>query len=192
MVPLDTALFNLAGILNSIVIVTISLPLKRSGIITCTALISLLNIVQFVLTNNYASCVMVAITLLYSLCSVNDEKYPVLRSHGVVSGVVFLYLAAYVFTASSVVSSELFILFGSITGMVAVLLVNQIRVKIVQIAGNLSFGAFSVLIGAYGQLPGQVASLVLLFGSLGFLVWKEIDILPKSRQLGALMRSPTG
>jgi len=168
-------IFVLAGVLNSLFIIAISLPLKRSGIITCSLTISFLNLVQYFITQNYASAIIATITIGYGLIAIMDNKYPVLRSTPFIATVIALYCITYTFTSENIISWELLVLLGSITGMLSMMAISQVNVKIIQIIGNLSFMGFSLIIEAYGQIPGQVISLIVLIISLVYLI-KKTDI----------------
>ena len=167
---MEHTIFMIAGVLNSLFIIAVSLPLKRAGIITCSLAITILNLIQFFLTDNYASAVIAMITLAYGIIATVDNKYPILRSTPFISGFIALYFIAYVLTANQIISWEILVLIGSVTGMLAMMFINQINVKLIQILGNVCFTWFSFVIGAYGQLPGQFVSLAVLIGSLIYLL----------------------
>lgn len=172
---MEHSIFVLAGVLNSLFIIAVSLPLKRSGIIACSLTISFLNLVQFFITQNYASVIIATITIGYGLVAIMDNKHPELRSTPFIATIIALYCITYIFTSENIISWEILVLLGSITGMLSMMAISQVNVKIIQIIGNLSFMGFSLIIGAYGQIPGQVISLIALIISLVYLI-KRTDI----------------
>lgn len=163
----------IAGLICSAAVIAISLPLNRKGIIACTIAINLMNIIIFSLSGNFASTAIVAITLLYAVIAIFDNRYPVLKSNSVIATVLITYVAAYVLTTSSLISAQLLTLAGCMTGIIAMMDIKPVNVKIIQIVGNVCFMSFSIIIGSYGQLPGQVFSFCVLIASLVWIIRKN-------------------
>lgn len=164
----------IAGLLCSAAIIAISLPLNRKGIIACTIAINLLNMLIFSLSGNFASTIIVAITLLYAVIAIFDNRYPVLKSNSVIATVLIAYLVAYVLTTDNFISAQLLTLVGCMTGIIAMMDIRPVSVKIIQIVGNVCFTSFSVVIGSYGQLPGQIFAFYVLIASLVWIIRKNI------------------
>ena len=59
---------------------------------------------------------------------------------------------------------------GALTSMIAMTLTNQVVVKIIQMIGNVAYLVFSIVIGAYMQIPGQLVCLALLIASLSYVI----------------------
>ena len=64
----------------------------------------------------------------------------------------------------------IFHLAGALTSILSMALTHQITVKIIQTVENICYTMFSVIIGAYAQLPGQIFCFVLLVAFFVYII----------------------
>ena len=84
---------------------------------------------------------------------------------------LIIYTVTYtIVNRENLVSWELLILAGALTSILSMALTHQIMVKIIQMVGNVCYTTFSVIIGAYAQLPGQIFCFALLVASLVYIL----------------------
>lgn len=163
-------IFQAAGLGISAALIALSVTVRRTPIIVLTMIINVLSIVTYSMSGSWSACAVAAVTLIYSVIAIFDDRYPALKSRGVLLAVVATMFAAYFLTTPAAVSMQLLVLVGTMSGILSMALENQVVVKIIQIVGNLSFMAFAYSISSFGQIPGQVICFVLLCASLIYLL----------------------
>ena len=163
-------IFQVAGLGISAALIALSVTVQRIPIIMLTMTVSLLSIVTYIMSGSWSACAVAAVTLIYGAIAIFDDRYPALKSKSVLLSVMATMFAAYFITTPTAVSMQLLVLVGTMSGILSMALENQVVVKIVQMAGNLSFMAFAYSISNFGQIPGQVICFVLLCVSLIYLL----------------------
>lgn len=163
-------IFQAAGLGISAALVALSVTVRRTPIIVLTMIINVLSIVTYSMSGSWSACAVAAVTLIYSVIAIFDDRYTALKSKSVLMMVMAIMFATYFLATPAAVSMQLLVLVGTMSGILSMALENQVVVKIVQMVGNLSFMAFAYSISNFGQIPGQVICFVLLCASLIYLI----------------------
>lgn len=167
---MDT-IFHLAGIGTSISLILLSFAVQRPRIVALVVAVDTFTLIQYLIADSHAAAAVTLISLLYALAMTQAEKHPVLNQPWVLAGVLTVYTATYgLVNRENLISWELLILAGALTSILSMALTHQIAVKIIQMVGNVCYTVFSVIIGAYAQLPGQIFCFVLLVASFVYII----------------------
>lgn len=149
------------GAIVSVILIGLSISVHRPTVIVLTLLVNLLTGIQYGLLGVYASCAMTMISLIFVMVVSAGDYFPFARSRGhVVVGSLSLIICHGVLS-DSFVSVELIALVASILGLLPVVIVDQLSMKIIQALGCALWLMFSVVVGAYGQVPGQLVTLII-------------------------------
>ena len=169
---MSQTIFTLAGITASITLIILAFSIHRPRIIACNIAINATTLIQYSIAGATAGASMSLIALLYALIMTQADKFRILNQKWVLFAVLALY--AFTYTAinwNNLVSPELLVLYGAVTSIFAMTIKNkQALVKAIQITGSTAYIAFSLVIGAYAQLPGQIVCLAMLILSLLYVL----------------------
>lgn len=163
-------IFQAAGLGISAALVALSVTIRRTLIIILTMVVNVLSIVTYIMSGSWSACAVAAVTLIYGVIAIFDDRYTALKSRDVLLAVMSVMFAAYFLTTPTAVSMQLLVLVGTMSGILSMALENQVVVKIVQMVGNLSFMTFAYSISNFGQIPGQAVCFALLCVSLIYLL----------------------
>lgn len=164
-------IFHLAGAGTSIGLILLSFAVQRPRIVALVVTVDTFTLIQFLISDSHAAAAVTVVSLVYALIMTQAERYPILNQTWVLATVLIVYTATYVtVNKEHLFSWELLILIGALTSILSMTFTHQIAVKIIQMVGNICYTIFSIIIGSYAQLPGQVFCFVLLIASLIYIV----------------------
>ena len=164
-------IFHLAGAAASISLILLAFAIQRPRIILLLIAVDTFTMIQFVISGSYGAVAVTGVSLAYALLMIQSGRYQVLNRPLVFLAVAGVYVFVFGYTQKGeLVSWQLLILAGAFASMLSMFLTNQFTVKIIQLLGNLCYISFSVVIGAYSQLPGQVFCFMLLIASLCYIL----------------------
>ena len=165
------SIFHLAGIGTSISLILLSFAVSRPRIVMLAIMVDTFTIIQFCISGSHAAVAVTVVALLYGIIMTQADKFEILNKPWVLNTVIAIYIITYgVVNKDTLISWELLILVGVLTSMIAMTLTNQVVVKIIQMIGNVAYLVFSIVIGAYMQIPGQLVCLALLIASLSYVI----------------------
>lgn len=148
-----------AGVIASVCLIMLSLTVKRINIVVLTLVLSVACIVQFIGLGKHSSAAISIVMVVYIIAGFM-VKSPVVQSPFVVGCVMGLYCLVYVLVNGFEVSIELLALVASCAGLLVVVFDDQVRIKVAQFSACVLWTIFTVAIGAWGQLLGQIFTLI--------------------------------
>lgn len=165
-------IFHLAGAATSISLILLAFAIQRPRIILLLIAVDTFTMIQFVISGSYGAVAVTGVSLAYALLMIQSGRYQVLNRPLVFLAVAGVYVFVFGYTQKGeLVSWQLLILAGAFASMLSMFLTNQEAVKVIQLLGSLCYISFSMIIGAYSQLPGQVFCFMLLVVSLCYILY---------------------
>lgn len=164
--------FVAAGAVASVALIILAFSVRRPRIVACNVVVHGCTLIQYFIVGATAGAAMSLIALSYAVVMTQAERIRVLNEKWVLYFVIALYVLTYALVnRGNLVSPELIVLYGALTSIFAMTLkTQQVTVKILQMSGNIAYTTFSLIIGAYAQLPGQLVCLTVLCLSLAYIV----------------------
>lgn len=164
-------IFHLAGAGTSIGLILLSFAVQRPRIVALIVAVDTFTLIQFLISDSHAAAAVTVVSLAYALIMTQAERYPTLNQTWILATVLAIYTATYAtVNKENLFSWELLILIGALTSILSMTFTHQIAVKIIQMIGNICYTIFSIIIGSYAQLPGQVFCFVLLIASFIYII----------------------
>lgn len=131
---------------------------------------NILTSTQFILLNQTATTYLIAVSLVYSVLLMLENKIPIVRTHGFTALVLCIQTAGYVIINQGLrFDWGLLALAGTIIGTLAMWFQNPIKLKATMLIMGLIWMSYQIAAGAYGQLPGEVVFLAGIIVSLVML-----------------------
>jgi hypothetical protein len=125
---------------------------------------------QFILLNQTATTYLIAVSLVYSVLLMLENKIPMVRTHGFTALILCIQTAGYVIINHGLrLDWGLLALAGTIIGTLAMWFQNPIKLKATMLVMGLIWMSYQIAAGAYGQLPGEVVFLAGIIISLVML-----------------------
>jgi hypothetical protein len=146
--------------------------------------------VQFTLLQETATTFLIAVSLVYSILLVLEEKLPFVRTASFTVGVLATQTVGYFVINGFSWNWSLLALLGTIVGAFAMWFKNPINLKVTMLFMGFIWLAYQVSAGAYGQLPGEVVFIAGIVFSLVTLLKAQKRGVPLNEveELPALMR----
>ena len=164
-------IFHLAGVGTSIGLILLSFAMQRPRIVALVIAVDTFTLIQFLISDSHAAAAVTVVSLAYALLMTQADKHPVLNKPWVLATVLTIYIGTYIAVNNqNLISWELLILTGALTSILSMTFTHQIAVKVIQMVGNICYTVFSVIIGAYAQLPGQIFCFALLVMSFAYII----------------------
>lgn len=186
------------GLIASVLVVALAFTLQRRNIIIVSMLLAVVVAVQYLLLGRGTAATLNLVTLAYGVLTFYETRYPWLKSNlslillgGAYSGVFFLLNGV-------ALNLDVLAYIASITGVIVMGVQNQIAAKYLMLINGVTWTAYQLGTGAYGQLPGEVfytvgviISLVILYRAQG--QGKDLNEIPELGRLllGFFMRRYT-
>ena len=158
------------GLIASAALIGISISVGRKSILSLSMVLNIASIAQYVILGSWSAVAITVITVVYIISTQFEERFSFLRSNTYIIGVIVSYLVTYLFTSPQLWSVELVVLVATMGGVLTLFIRNQVGIKVTQIVVSLMFLVFALLVGAYGQVPGQAVNLVLTVVALGYVI----------------------
>lgn len=164
-------IFHLAGAGTSIGLILLSFAVQRPRIVALVVAVDTFTLIQFLISDSHAAAAVTVVSLAYALLMTQADKHPVLDKPWVLATVLTIYIGTYIAVNNqNLISWELLILTGALTSILSMTFTHQIAVKVIQMVGNICYTVFSIIIGAYAQLPGQIFCFALLVMSFAYII----------------------
>lgn len=164
-------IFHLAGAGTSIGLILLSFAVQRPRIVALVVAVDTFTLIQFLISDSHAAAAVTVVSLAYALLMTQADKHPVLNKPWVLATVLTIYIGTYIAVNNqNLISWELLILTGALTSILSMTFTHQIAVKVIQMVGNICYTVFSIIIGAYTQLPGQIFCFALLVMSFAYII----------------------
>lgn len=158
------------GLLASLFVMVLSISIHRNSIITVTSLLMLATIGQYALLGRWPTVALSVVTLLYGLVTLLERRYPWLKSKWALVTLFASYTGVFMVMNGLTFSVDVIAFLASLSGVVLMTLANPLAAKWVMLFNGLTWSAYQIATGAYGQLPGEavfifgvVASMVMLY-----------------------------
>lgn len=158
------------GLIASAALIGISISVGRNSILALSMVLNIASIAQYVILGSWSAVAITVITVAYIISTKFEERFSFLRSNTYIIGVIVSYLVTYLLTSPQLWSVELVVLVATMGGVLTLFIRNQVGIKVTQIVVSLMFLVFAILIGAYGQVPGQAVNLVLTVVALWYVI----------------------
>lgn len=169
---MSQVIFVAAGTVASVALIVLAFSVRRPRIVACNVVIHGCTLIQYFIAGATAGAAMSLIALSYAVVMTQAERLKALNERWVLYLVLVLYVLTYALVnRGNLASPELLVLYGALTSIFAMTLkTQQVTVKILQMSGNIAYTTFSLIIGAYAQLPGQLVCLTVLCLSLVYVI----------------------
>lgn len=144
------------GLIASVLVVALSLVTKRKKIIWLSLILCLTTGTQYALLGEIPTVVLSAITVIYGILTFFEHKFRFLTSRVFLYGLLAAYTAAFFLANGFTWSPDLMAYGASILGTVVMMMRHEIGAKTVMLVSGLLWLAFQLVVGAYGQIPGEL------------------------------------
>lgn len=158
------------GLITSALLIACSLTLKRKNIFLIGLGINIFTGLQYFALGQAGTIPLIAINFLLGLVALTSLKYPAFGSK-IVMAVFFAAYPVVFFAVGNTVSSiiDALPLLGSAFSISAMFLKNTMHIKIAFVGTGLSWLFFEGSVGAYGQMVGEVLTLMGNISSIALL-----------------------
>lgn len=159
----------LTGFATSVALVALAFAVRRRNVVVLTLIVNALSTVQYALLGATSSALMAGVGLVFVALVFWGGQWA--SSKQSVAVATSALVAVHLVVSDSLVGVALIALVASVMGLIPVVLHNQVAIKLTQIMGCATWLSFSLVVGAYGQVPGQVFTLVLSVATVVYVTW---------------------
>ena len=158
------------GLITSALLIACSLTLKRKNIFLIGLGINVFTGLQYFALGQLGTIPLIAINFLLGLVALTSLKFPAFGSKVVMAAFFAAYPIVF-FAVGNTVSSivDLLPLLGSAFSISAMFLKNTMHIKMAFVGTGLSWLFFEASVGAYGQMVGEVLTLMGNLSSIALL-----------------------
>lgn len=158
------------GLLASIGVVALAFSIRRQSIVIVSLILALLTMTQYALLDKWTTVTLGAITLVYGIIIAFESIFPILKSRWTLTILSTFYTVTFFLMNGININMDILAYTASLTGVLIMGMSNPIAAKWVMLINGITWSAYQVLSGAYGQLPGElfytagvIITLVLLY-----------------------------
>lgn len=157
------------GLCASVLVIILSFMIQRRSIVLVSSVLACFTMAQYALLGKSATVVLAAITLLYGVVTLFEKKYPILGSKNALWVLCGVYSASFILMNGIRFDWEILAFVASLTGVVIMAMKNQLAVKWIMLGNGVTWCSYQLIVGAYGQLPGEIFYTVGVLVSLKML-----------------------
>lgn len=157
------------GVLASICVIVTAFSLSRKIILWSMMITSFLTGTQFILLGEAATTFLIAVSALYSILLLLENKIPFVRGRVFTVGVLAIQVAGYFVINGFAVNWSLLALLGTIVGTFSMWFQDPMKLKASMLVLGGIWMTYQIASGAYGQVPGEVVFLTGIITSLVLL-----------------------
>lgn len=132
-------------------------------------LTSFLTGVQFILLGETATVFLIAVSAVYSILLLLENKIPFVRSQAFTLGLLGVQVAGYFVINGFSFNWSLLALLGTVVGTFSMWFQDPMKLKGSMLALGFIWMAYQIASGAYGQVPGEIVFIAGIIVSLVFL-----------------------
>lgn len=158
------------GLLASIGVVALAFSIRRQSIVIVSLILALLTMTQYALLDKWTTVTLGAITLVYGIIIAFESTFPILKSRWTLTILSIFYTVTFFLMNGININMDILAYTASLTGVLIMGMSNPITAKWVMLINGITWSAYQVFSGAYGQLPGElfytagvIITLVLLY-----------------------------
>lgn len=158
------------GLLASIGVVALAFSIRRQSIVIVSLILALLTMTQYALLDKWTTVTLGAITLVYGIIIAFESTFPILKSRWTLTMLSIFYTVTFFLMNGININMDILAYTASLTGVLIMGMSNPIAAKWVMLINGITWSAYQVFSGAYGQLPGElfytagvIITLVLLY-----------------------------
>lgn len=153
-------------------------------------LTSLLTGGQFILLGETSTTFLIAVSAIYSVLLMLENKIPFVRSHIFTLGLLSIQIAGYFFINGTALNWSLLALMGTIVGTFSMWFQDPLKLKASMLVLGGIWLSYQLISGAYGQIPGELVFIAGIITSLVFLTKAKCQgvALDTVEELPAMMR----
>lgn len=158
------------GLLASIGVVVLAFSIRRQSIVIVSLILALLTMTQYALLDKWTTVTLGAITLVYGIIIAFESIFPILKSRWTLTILSIFYTVTFFLMNGVNINMDILAYTASLTGVLIMGMSNPIAAKWVMLINGITWSAYQVFSGAYGQLPGElfytagvIITLVLLY-----------------------------
>lgn len=144
------------GLIASILVVLMSLIIKRDNVVKLSIVLGVTTTAQYAVLHEWGTVWLTSISALYAVCLLFAQRYPALGSQKVAYALVIVYTTGFIAINGVNLSWGLFSYAASILGALMLLISNPLGLKYAMLVNGVLWTVFQVSSGAYGQLPGEL------------------------------------
>lgn len=157
------------GLCASVFVVLLSFTIQRKNVVLVSSALACFTMAQYMLLGKTATVVLAAVTLLYGVVTLFEKRYPVLGSKYALYVLCATYSAVFFLVNGFSFDVEILAYAASLAGVIIMALRNQIAVKWIMLLNGATWCSYQLIVGAYGQLPGEIFFTVGVLVSLKML-----------------------
>lgn len=162
-----------AGVVASTMLIVLALAVNRNTILAASLILNIACLTQYWILGSSSAVFITIITLAYMVSTVKEHDYRWIRSTHYLGLVVLAYIVVFIATEPNPVGSGMVILAATLAGFVPLFTHDKIMAKTAQIIAAGLFLTFSIIIGAHGQIPGQIINGVIATIMLTYVVYYQ-------------------